>query len=167
MRTPSSFSSLRWSWAALFVVVGACSSGDDPLAAGELVGGGADQPVERGATLGLDRGCRPVGDLACDPRSSTSCASGQGCYLVSDTELTCAPEFPGDFGEPCDYLNQCDEGLTCLSTFAFDDCDNDVGCCSSFCDLDDPFGCPRHFECVEILTDAPRCFENLGVCVST
>lgn len=167
MRIPTSFSSLRSSLCAALVVVGACStSSDTELPAGELVGVVAEQPVERGGTIGFNRGCKPVGDLTCDPRSNTSCDPGEGCYLVSDTELTCAPEFPGDFGDACDYLNQCDEGLTCLSTFAFDNCDNDVGCCSSFCELDDPFSCPRHFECVEILTHAPRCFENLGVCVS-
>lgn len=166
MRTPSPSFALRWSF-AVALVASACTVSDAPLPAGELVGA-ADAPVERRGTFpGLDPGCRSVGDLTCDPRGSTSCPSGQACYLVSDTQLTCAPEFPGDFGDACDYLNQCDEGLTCLSAFAFDDCDNDVGCCSSFCDLDDPDSCPRHFECVEILTDPPRCFADLGVCVST
>ncbi len=81
--------------------------------------------------------CLPV----CDPLLQ-DCAEGQACYGINNS-FTCVPDASGEMGlyaDPCEFINACDPGLFCANAEAVPGCVGSVGCCSEFCDLDDPGG---------------------------
>ncbi|MCR9163673.1 MAG: hypothetical protein ACE37F_16875 [Nannocystaceae bacterium] len=113
----------------------------------ELCGcGPVDPTCDGGGTLCTisNDGVLPMCLPTCDPLDpSAVCDDGDGCYPVSGN-FQCAPDASGDGGLPaqsCDFINDCDPGLACASPDVVPGCDG-IGCCTPFCDLDEPETCP-------------------------
>ncbi|MBV1857047.1 MAG: hypothetical protein KUG77_01455 [Nannocystaceae bacterium] len=123
-------------------------------------------------------GALPLCKQPCDPLED-SCPEGEGCYPFGDfTNFSCAldksdvTDVPGLAGDECEFINHCAPGLVCFEQPFFFGCDTDLfGCCTEFCDLDDPApdgGCsladqvciPWHLE-GEVV---PEGLENVGFC---
>ncbi len=71
-------------------------------------------------------GCNPI---------AQDCPEGQGCFWSGST-FACASltaEIPA--GEPCGFINDCAEGLMCLTADVIPGCAGSA-CCGEFCDLD-------------------------------
>ena len=127
----------------------------------------------------------PLCLLACDPLEPT-CLPAWGCYPDSDGRWTCdraRPAGAGEHGSPCDCVNCCAPGTTCIDASrvagpdcaeAFEDGGDETlppGCCAELCRAEDG-------EIVEGVcpTPAERCrpfypsdeivagFEEVGVC---
>jgi len=114
--------------------------------------------------------CRPE----CDPLLQ-DCIEGAACLPAGGSDLfTCIIDASGEAGatgDACEFLNACDPGLFCADAAALVGCDGATGCCSEFCDLDDPE--PNSFcsvagtECVPYHEEgtAPPQYTHVGVCV--
>ncbi|MGH1340291.1 MAG: hypothetical protein ACRBN8_01975 [Nannocystales bacterium] len=110
--------------------------------------------------------CLPV----CNPLAD-ECGAGQGCYGVGDV-FQCAPdasgEDQGEPGDPCEFLNACDDGAGCVSPDLVPCPAGAAGCCSSFCNVDgDGSECLAGQECVpwfEMGEVPDMCLEGVGVC---
>jgi hypothetical protein len=109
----------------------------------------------------------------CDPLLQ-DCTDGNACYPLGDA-FVCAPDASGEsgtYGEACEYLNVCDPGLFCANAAVVPDCQGSQGCCSEYCEFDDPeasancSGSAGGQECVAYFAEgmAPPGFENIGVC---
>ncbi len=109
----------------------------------------------------------------CDPLLQ-DCADGQACYPINEF-FVCAPDASGEmglYGDPCEYLNVCDPGLFCANANVVPGCAGSLGCCSEFCDLDDPnpnsqcMGAGGGQECTPWYEEgqAPPGYENVGAC---
>lgn len=73
----------------------------------------------------------------CDPLTP-SCPEGKVCITGSDNMFVCDTDASGDggaFGDQCEYINVCNDGLFCASSASVPGC-NTPGCCTEFCDLD-------------------------------
>ena len=79
-------------------------------------------------------------------------------------------------GTPCQFLNECNPGLTCAYDWKVPGCQGSY-CCSPFCDLSDPNAdvtCDAAFDtpgaiCVAVFDDpklAPEGLANVGVCAT-
>ncbi len=108
----------------------------------------------------------------CDPLLQDCPDDGEACYVVDDVSV-CAPDASGEdlgnAGDPCEFLNACDAGLTCLAPDAYGpSCAGFGGCCSPWCDLDAPGVCPELGQSCQAFfeEDPPPGFENLGVCAT-
>ena len=115
--------------------------------------------ISNGGSLVL---CQPI----CNPLAH-ECEDGEGCYLVEETTV-CAPDASGDLGgpgDPCEFVNVCDDGLFCAGAAAVENCDG-VGCCSPYCAVGDDSGCLEGQTCVPFFPNgAPSaCLEALGGC---
>lgn len=107
----------------------------------------------------------------CDPLVQ-SCPAGQICFWDFVDEFICDFDASGDmgaYGDPCAYVNVCDYGLYCASPESVPGCDNADGCCSSYCNIQEPNTCPGADggqECVPWYTEgmAPPGQENIGAC---
>jgi hypothetical protein len=106
----------------------------------------------------------------CDPLTP-SCPIGQICLPGGDKQFVCDVDASGDqggYGDPCAFVNVCDQGLLCVSGQSVPGCKTD-GCCTEYCDLSAPdvvcAGAPEQ-ECVSFYDDdaAPPGYENVGVC---
>jgi len=100
----------------------------------------------------------------CDPLDPV-CGPGEGCY-AGIGPFTCARTAWRDAavsGEPCEYNNECDAGLACIDD-EVPGCVGEPGCCSPFCDVDDP-ECPAGTACQpwEPTVIVPG-QENAGIC---
>ncbi|MEM9459570.1 MAG: ribulose phosphate epimerase [Myxococcota bacterium] len=111
--------------------------------------------------------CLPV----CDPLLQ-DCPEGQACYGIDD-DYTCAPDASGEmgvFGDPCEFINACDPGLFCANAVAVPNCQGSIGCCSEFCDLDEPSGdaqCSGQAggqECLAMTDNPQPGYEAVGGC---
>lgn len=109
--------------------------------------------------------CLPV----CDPIAQ-DCPVGCACYPF-DEDFVCAPDGSGDAGgvlDPCEFLNACDPGLTCVGGASFPDCAGDVGCCTPYCEVGNDAPCAEiaGTSCERWFIEgmAPPGFEQLGVC---
>ncbi|MBZ5707790.1 hypothetical protein [Nannocystis pusilla] len=104
----------------------------------------------------------------CDPLLQ-NCPSGQSCNYLADS-FACWPlvEEPKQLFEGCEYVNQCEPGLMCVAVEFVTECDpTDIGCCTPYCDLDNPGVCPGVGQvCRPFFTpgDAPPGHEDVGVC---
>lgn len=101
----------------------------------------------------------------CDPLLQ-DCDGDQGCYPVNDS-FNCVPTGTDEEGDTCEFINGCGLGLACLSTDDYGLGCLGVGCCSSFCDTDQPSDCPEPtHECVAWYEEgmAPPGYDNVGVC---
>jgi hypothetical protein len=107
---------------------------------------------------------------ACDPLAP-SCADGHGC-VPARGDFACVPlvTSTGALGEPCALLNDCAEGLACLSTAYVPDCRGGVGCCGRYCDLSASDDCDADVPgtvCLGVSDEPPSsaCVPgNVGVC---
>jgi len=81
--------------------------------------------------------CDPLGDGAECPDAAKLCIpdpGGQGFFCVPPGESS------GGYGEPCQFVNDCAQGLFCAGADFVPGCEAE-GCCSEFCDLGQPNTC--------------------------
>ncbi|MBV1858549.1 MAG: hypothetical protein KUG77_09065 [Nannocystaceae bacterium] len=110
--------------------------------------------------------CLPI----CNPLAD-ECAEGQGCYPVGEV-FQCAPDASsgdqGQPGDPCEFINACDNGSGCVNPTLVPCPAGSAGCCSSFCDVTgDGSECLGGQECVpwfEMGEEPDMCLEGVGVC---
>ncbi len=110
----------------------------------------------------------------CDPLLQ-DCGPGDVCIANNDAFL-CVPDASGEegvAGDPCEFLNVCDPGLSCLGPDVVPGCLGASGCCSPYCDLGDlgaGADCVTALgvgvECVPFYAEglAPPGYEDVGVC---
>jgi hypothetical protein len=119
--------------------------------------------------------CASVGGVVdlclatCDPLLQ-DCTAGYGCKPVDD-DFVCTLALPAGYGDACDSFDDCDPGLLCTTESGMPACDG-MGCCTAFCDLDDPLdvACPDAKigqECVPRFGpgQAPPGYESVGMCI--
>ncbi|MCR9160754.1 MAG: hypothetical protein ACE37F_04040 [Nannocystaceae bacterium] len=112
--------------------------------------------------------CLPI----CNPLAD-ECAADQGCYPVGEV-FQCVPDASGDdsgaAGDPCEFINACDDGLGCVSPDVASCPAGSAGCCTPFCDVDGGGSeCPGDQFCVpwfEMGEEPDVCLEGVGICVS-
>jgi hypothetical protein len=102
----------------------------------------------------------------CDPLLQ-ECQEGYIC-VPNNGEFTCQIDASGDmgaYGDPCEFLNACDPGLTCVDAGYVPECQA-ASCCSPFCDLDSPTCPDDSMECIPWYEEgqAPPGYEVVGLC---
>lgn len=106
----------------------------------------------------------------CDPLAP-SCPMGQICLPGGEKQFICDVDASGDqggYGDPCAYVNVCDQGLLCVAGESVPGCKTD-GCCTEYCDLSEGgancAGAPEQ-ECAPFYEKgaAPPGYEDVGVC---
>jgi hypothetical protein len=108
--------------------------------------------------------CRPL----CNPLAG-ECPAGQGCYAAAGVPV-CASDASNDTGasgDPCQFINACDDGNMCAAPDAVPDCAG-AGCCTPFCAVGDDSACLPGQTCQPFYAEgeAPlECVELLGVCM--
>lgn len=106
----------------------------------------------------------------CDPLVD-DCAAGQACVATASV-FACVATTSGEGsagGGPCEYIYDCDPGLSCQSSVDVGAPCDPGGCCTPYCDLSAPdpsAGCldPAQI-CAPWDGTAPPPDESLGVCV--
>lgn len=108
---------------------------------------------------------------SCDPLVQ-DCPGDDLCVATEEPapgHFVCVLDVSGDEGQafdPCQFENDCDQGLTCVASGNSGMCDAQVpGCCLPFCDLALPV-CPGDTACVPWypMGMAPPGLEKVGVC---
>jgi hypothetical protein len=106
------------------------------------------------------------------------CSGFDHCVVTPDGCGTmCVPDMGGSggFGTPCEYADACALGLICAPAAQIPGCQGATGCCTPYCDLDDPaasMNCPGApaTACLSYDADgmcAPGSpVESVGVCVA-
>ncbi|MCA9660303.1 MAG: hypothetical protein KC486_18315 [Myxococcales bacterium] len=114
-------------------------------------------------------GSLPICLANCDPLLQ-DCAADQGCYPSGGDTFVCFKTSvdigEGGVGDGCNYTNQCQPGLMCLSPDSVPDC-LENGCCSPFCSvMEGNANCLDGQECVAYfeMGQAPPGYEDVGVC---
>ena len=110
--------------------------------------------------------CECICEPTCSPLAS-DCPDGWMCVVAWELG-TCAPDASGDAGyagDPCEFINACKPGLTCVEGSFVTGCETGA-CCTPYCDVTDPM-CPEGSECSGIWDEgtAPPDLENLGWCL--
>jgi len=103
----------------------------------------------------------------CNPLAP-DCRVDEGCYGVVSwrADFVCLPDATQGrdvAGQPCEFTNACAPGFTCIGGADVPGCDG-AGCCTPYCDLDDP-DCPPGTDCQP--WDPPLVVpgqENAGIC---
>lgn len=117
-------------------------------------------------------GFLPLCLATCDPLAP-ACPMGQICIPSGpNSTFLCDSDASGDagaFGDPCEYINVCDVGLTCVAAANVPGCVS-AGCCTEYCDVGQPAdgqcsGAPEQ-ECLGFFDDqtAPPGLEDVGFC---
>ena len=75
----------------------------------------------------------------------------------------------GTYGTECQYVNSCNHGLYCANADSVPGCQGYQGCCSEYCDLDQPNTCTGQDEgqvCLPWYEEnmAPPGYEHVGGC---
>jgi hypothetical protein len=116
--------------------------------------------------------CRPD----CDPLAQ-DCDFGASCLQATGSDgFTCIIDASGDggaAGDPCEYINACNAGLFCASAAVVPNCQAASGCCTEFCDLDDPdpasycSASGQGAECIPWFDEgtSPPDYTHVGACV--
>lgn len=112
--------------------------------------------------------CAPT----CDPLMP-ACAADQVCINNPDDAdaFVCVHDISGDGGAlfgPCEFLNGCDVGLTCVAPDSAVECDPlPFGCCLPYCDLGMPTCTGDGAQCEPWFKpgEAPAGLDDLGVCI--
>ena len=108
----------------------------------------------------------------CDPLL-VNCKDGEICFYSNLAgNFICDFDGSGEmgaYGDPCEFINVCDPGLFCASPEAVPGC-NAGGCCSEYCDLNEPNTCAGKDEGQECLPwfemgSAPPGLDHVGACV--
>lgn len=112
---------------------------------------------------------------ACDPLIQDCAIENEVCYPINDS-WACAPDASGDkagaYGDPCEFINACDEGFICVGAGGFTACAGG-GCCTQVCDHMSP---TSDEECAALDPgqlceawylegQAPPGYENVGACL--
>lgn len=174
-------------------VEGSAVSGIDDCELGAICWG-VDLETNLGTCLGMCTGS-PEAPSCADPTASCSisnngvlilclpgcdplvqdCAPAEVCVATGDT-FVCAPDSSGDegqSGDPCEFLNVCDPGLSCLAPEVVPGCLGFSGCCSPYCDVSDlgaSADCVTALgvgvECIPFYAEgaAPPGNEDVGIC---
>lgn len=140
----------------------------------ELCGCGPAQPTCAGGgtvcSVAND-GVLPLCLPTCDPLDGDlDCEDGQGCYPVGDS-FQCAPDASSDEGSPntpCSFINACDPGSACVNDDLVPGCVG-AGCCTLFCDLDEPNPCSGGMVCepwFAVGEEPLECHVDTGICVA-
>lgn len=127
-------------------------------------GGG---PPSEGDTGEEAAGCDPLAPSCTTAEACIGDPEGDGFVCVSDASGGMAPA-----GTPCEFANVCNPGLFCANPdfFPAPDCEDSLGCCAPFCDLDDESACEglpiTGATCVAWYEDgqAPLDLEHVGGC---
>jgi hypothetical protein len=153
-------------------VGGVCWHVDERSGEGECVSfcaGSPNRPTcEDPATLCFV-GCQDCVGMCikgCDPLAG-ECSDGQVCVPQGSTFM-CVYDASGELGaylDPCEYGNACDPGLFCAYPDVVAGCEGDSGCCTPFCDLNDP-QCPDALQCDPYFTEPSPGQEHIGLCVN-
>ncbi len=106
----------------------------------------------------------------CDPLL-VNCKDGEICFYSGQAgNFICDFDGSGEagaYGDPCEFINVCDPGLFCANPDAVPGC-NANGCCSEYCDLNEPNTCAGMDdgqECVAWFEmDAPPGLDHVGAC---
>ena len=113
--------------------------------------------------------CFCICEQPCDPITQ-GCDEGQACFPTGDVFI-CGADASTDevHGSPCEFINVCGPGLMCMNGDLVPGCEGELGCCSTFCEVDQPNTCPGAAmgeECVPWYEagEAPEGYENLGIC---
>lgn len=109
----------------------------------------------------------------CNPFLQDCPKMGEACYASKVSKLVCVPDESnggGQVGAPCEFLNDCKAGLTCIdATFFGAGCAPDsAGCCTPFCQF--PNGscpnpdqqCVQYFDNAQVPLDNP--YLGIGIC---
>ncbi len=111
-------------------------------------------------TVGL---CAPY----CDPLDIEACYEGEVCIPHNDGYI-CAPDASngeGVEGAECEYVNVCNPGFACFGGEDLEGCET-FGCCTPFCNVNDPDACPKETEsCTSVYNPPPEGYEHVGVCM--
>ncbi|HWB78098.1 MAG TPA: hypothetical protein VG755_24205 [Nannocystaceae bacterium] len=96
---------------------------------------------------------------SCDP-ALPMCPLGATCVQGDDDRFSCIPAtlVPTSYGDPCNAVQGCGSGLTCVEPSANPSC-GEAPCCTALCDLSAP-SCPD-----EGLVCTPY-REQLGYCIA-
>jgi hypothetical protein len=111
--------------------------------------------------------CEP----SCDPLAGAAACEPDAACVRGEAGFACVHIVAADSGglrEPCERVDQCDPGLTCVIPEALVGCTNDgVGCCAPWCDLTQPV-CPDVLSCTPAFTagEAPPGHEDVGICMA-
>ncbi len=107
--------------------------------------------------------CNPLGE---------DCGPSEICIPWSGSDLFCTVDASGDMGavgDPCEYINVCDNGNLCVPADAVPGCERSSGCCTAFCSVSDPDppclagqGCVPYFE----RGGGPPELMDLGICAA-
>jgi hypothetical protein len=140
-----------------------CSgSPDTPVCPGDTICGIYNDGV---LPLCLPR-CDPLNGGADCPNSNDVCLAdpgGKGFVCILDGEDM------GTYGTECQYFNSCAQGLFCADAASVPGCQGAQGCCSEFCNLDEPNTCSGidgGQECIPWFEEnnAPPGYEHVGGC---
>jgi hypothetical protein len=125
---------------------------------------GAECPISSDGVIAL---CFPT----CDPILQ-DCPEDFACYFTGEAFfciITAEP--PGTVpGEPCEWVNICQAGSICLDAAVMPNCNDSLGCCGEFCDVelgDAQCAAVPGTSCVPFweVGMAPAGFEHVGVCI--
>lgn len=119
------------------------------------------------ASPGMLNVCRPT----CNPLLQ-DCIDDHVCLPnLQLADAVCVSDASGDEGQlfdPCDFPNDCDPGLICVSSSSASECDPRAnGCCLPFCDSSEANTCPGQGQvCLGWFPDGvgPPALAELGVC---
>lgn len=109
----------------------------------------------------------------CDPLMQ-DCEWNETCipnWIDGDNAGTyvCVPvgadgEDEGYYGDPCEYVNDCQVGLICVADYVAPECEGG-GCCTPLCDLDELDPCfDEGLECVPLYNNPNPGEEHVGYC---
>lgn len=135
----------------------------------EQCGGTVEEPT----CSDLDTSCYVSEDeilALCLPNCSPllqDCPPGTACYGLEEGlgVFLCLPEGGQELGEPCGGLGECVAGTQCTAPERVPGCAGPDGCCSSWCDLSEPFTeetCLPDQECIPFYEDF--WFDEVGLC---
>lgn len=134
----------------------ACQPFTEP---GDADGGNGDTEGETGSEAPIVPQCHPL---------SQNCPPGFGCYPAGQQSgFSCAeaPETGGGYGDPCQFVNSCSPGFSCVSAEISPGCAMGFGCCSPYCDTEQD-SCGGTASCTAYFSEgeAPPGFETVGLC---
>lgn len=117
----------------------------------------------------------PLCFTSCDPLVQ-NCGAAETCVpniaALGAPYFVCMPrvfdEIPGQYGDPCAALSNCDPSFLCIFAENVPACSNTY-CCSSYCELDKPDTCSTFdplLACVPWFEpgQATPGYENVGIC---
>lgn len=109
----------------------------------------------------LDGSVARICQGTCDPLTQ-GCPKGTACFPLQNNLATCVPAGQQGDGEVCDYINDCQVGLTCAPAALLPGCGGE-GCCALYCNLEDS-DCEEPMVCRPLFSDPPPALALAGFC---